>query len=141
MPRPLTPPCVRFRTRRFNRISAGTRTCRISYNIRLVRVSRLLWNAVKSDFRLHSSSLSHTPICTHNILECPKSSDYGFLLEAPSIVSRYIPGNDVSAIHPTGSSVFSCLLSQNTPASPGCRLLHSPSPCGHFCPDCGKSAL
>ena len=32
--RPPTPPCVPFGTRRFNRISAGTRTCRIGFNIK-----------------------------------------------------------------------------------------------------------
>ena len=57
--RPLTPPCVPFGTRRFNRISASYESARIgpeSHSIRLVRAFRLLWNISESHFRLFSNS-------------------------------------------------------------------------------------
>ncbi|MBR7010123.1 MAG: site-specific integrase [Oscillospiraceae bacterium] len=38
--RPPTPPCVRFRTRRFHRISAETRTCRIDGKCEIVCADR-----------------------------------------------------------------------------------------------------
>lgn len=50
-------------------------------------------------------------------------------------------GTFSAAIHPIFASLSSCSQFRSNQASPGCRLLPSASPLGHFCPDCGKSVL
>ena len=59
--RPLTPPCVPFGTRRFNRLSASFEFARTSVGyscILLVRAFRLLWNILVLGFLLFASNLA-----------------------------------------------------------------------------------
>ena len=107
--RPLTPPYVRFRIRRFNRISAETRTARISCNIRLVRVFHLLepnarLRVSRSASRLFANMLLHTLATLVRLV----SSGFLFFCAFSSTVSICTCGFFVSAIRPSlrGFSLF-----------------------------------
>ena len=140
--RPLTPPCVPFGTRRFNRISAETRTSQGYCNIQPVRVFLLRLPSGHDCSSPCANKLSDN--CSPPVPAIPESPvSLGFLPSfwVSSIVSRYSTCIGGEATCPILASSSSCLLSRSSPAIPGCRLLHSPSPFGHFCPDCGKSVL
>ena len=141
-PRPLTPPRIPFGTGWFNRISAGTRTGQGYCSIQPVRVFLLRLLAVHGHSlpcasRLSGNCLPPTPA----IPVCPIESGSLPSFWASSIVSRYSIGTFCAAIRPTFASLSSYLQSRSNQASPGCRPLPSASRIGHFCPDCGKSAL
>ena len=141
-PRPLTPPCVPTGTRRFNRISAETRTGQGYCSIQPVRVFLSRLPVAHGHFlpcasRLSGNCLPPTPAT----LVCPVESGSLLSFWASSIVSRYSIGTFCAAIRPTFALLSSYLQSRSNQASPGCRPLPSASPLGHFCPDCGKSAL
>ena len=67
------PPCVRFPTRRFNRIGAATRTGRDTAVSLPVRVVRLLLSVLTPIFRLCSGMLCYIPVCGHSTSICPTS--------------------------------------------------------------------
>ena len=105
--RPPTPPCVRFRTRRFNRISAETRTGQGYYSIRPVRVFLLKWRGLPWFFPIYANILygsNHTGMPPIPGLRVSTGSSPSFL--AASTVSRYTSGNCGAAIHPSSSSCF-----------------------------------
>ena len=140
--RPLTPPCVPFGTRRFNRISAETRTGQGCCNIPPVRVFLL---------RLPSGHDRSSPCANKLSDNCsppmpaipvfPVASGFLPSFWVSSIVSRYSTYNGGEATRPISASLSSYSRSQSSPTIPGCRLSHSPSLSGHFCPGCGKSTL
>ena len=140
--RPLTPPCVRFRTRRFNRISATTRTGLGCCSILPVRVF-LLRLPFGHDYSLPCASR----LCGNCLQPSPATPVFLIVLGSllwslvSSIVSRCSICIGGEATCPIPASLSSCLLSRSSPASPGCRPSHSASHSGHFCPGCGKSAL
>ena len=140
--RPPTPPYVPFGIRRFNRISAKTRTGQGYCSILPVRVFllRLLSGHDRSSpcaSRLFGNYLPPMPA----IPVFPIALGFLPSFWVSSIVSRYSIGIGDVANRPILASLSSCSLSRSSPASPGCRPLRSPSPFGHFCPDCGKSVL
>lgn len=140
--RPLTPPCIPFGTRRFNRISARTRTGQGCCSIPPVRVflSRLPFgygHFLPCASRLSGNCLQPSPA----ILESPVVSSSSLSFWASSTASRCTFGFGGAAICPILASLSSCLQSRSSPAIHGCRPFHSPSLFGHFCPDCGKSVL
>ena len=140
--RPPTPPCVPFGTRRFNRISARTRTGPGYSCIPPVRVFPLRLPFGHDRSLPCASRLSGNYSPTRPAIPVsPASSGSAPSFWVSSIVSRYSTCSGGEATHPIFASLSSCLLSRSSPAIPGCRLLRSPSPSGHFCPDCGKSAL
>ena len=140
--RPLTPPCVRFRTRRFNRISAETRTGQGYCSIPPVRVCclRLLLRESLSPL-IASNPYESFHSCMPPIPGFQAEVDSLLWSLESSIVSicTYECGGE--ATYPNPASLSSCSLSRSSPAIPGCRPLHSPSLSGHFCPGCGKSVL
>ena len=140
--RPLTPPYVPFGIRRFNRISAETRTGQGYCSILPVRVfclrlplKELLFPPIASNpyesFRIGAPPIREFRAESNSLLESSESSI--------ASICTYECGDE--ATRPISASLSSCLLSRSSPASPGCRPSHSPSPSGHFCPDCGKSVL
>ena len=140
--RPLTPPCVPFGTRRFNRISVLARTVSGYCSIQHGRVFLLRALPVQSAL-LHIASIlcEFLPPSMPVLSALPASSNSLLWFWASSIVSKYTSGTGGEATCPIPASLSSCSRSRSSPAIPGCRPLHSPSPFGHFCPDCGKSVL
>ena len=140
--RPLTPPCVPFGTRRFNRISARTRTSQECCSIPPVRVF-LLRLPFGHDYSLPCASR----LCGNCLQPSPATPVFLIVLGSllwslvSSIVSRCSICIGGEATYPIPASLSSCLLSRSSPASPGCRPLHSPSLFGHFCRMSGKSVL
>ena len=140
--RPLTPPCVPFGTRRFNRISARTRTGQGCCNIQPVRVFLLRLPSVYAHSSTYASRLyGNCSLPSPAIPVYPAALDSLLSLSASSIASKYNSGNGGAASRPILASLSSCSLSRSSPTIPGCRSLRSASPFGHFCPDCGKSVL
>ena len=140
--RPPTPPCVPFGTRRFNRISAQTRTGLGYCSILPVRVFLSRLPVAHGHFLPYASRLSGNCLPpTPATLVCPVESGSLLSFWASSIVSRYSIGTFCAAIRPTFASLSSYLQSRSNQASPGCKPIPSASRIGHFCPDCGKSAL
>ena len=140
--RPPTPPYVPFGIRRFNRISARTRTGQGYCSIPPVRVF-LLRSLSGHDRSLpcaSSPSGNYSPPMLA-IPVFPVASSCSLWSWGSSTVSRYSFCSDGEATHPISALLSSCSLSRSSPAIPGCRPLPSPSPSGHFCPDCGKSVL
>ena len=140
--RPLTPPCVPFGTRRFNRISARTRTGQGCCSIPPVRVFHL---RLRSG---HDHSLPCANRLCGNCLQPSPATPVSLIMLGPllwslvsSIVSRCSICIGGGANRPIPALFSSCSLSRSNQAIPGGRPLHSPSPFGHFCPDCGKSVL
>ena len=140
--RPLTPPCVPFGTRRFNRISAQTRTGQGCCSIRPVRVFclRLLSRELLSP-TIANSLCESCRICRQPNPGCLAESDSLLSSLVASIASRCSSGICVAASRPIPASLSSCSLSRSSQAIPGCRLLRSPSLSGHFCRMSGKSVL
>ena len=140
--RPLTPPCIRFRTRRFNRISARTRTGQGCCSIPPVRVFLLRLPSGRD----HSSPCA-SRLCGNCLQPSPATPVSPIVLGSllwslvSSTVSRCSICIGGEATCPILASLSSCLLPRSSPAIHGCRPLHSPSPFGHFYPDCGKSVL
>ena len=140
--RPLTPPCVPFGTRRFNRISALARTVSGYCSIQHGRVFLLRDLPVRSA----SQHIANMPfefllLSMPFLSALPALSSSLLWFWASSIVSRYTSETSGGATRPIFASLSSCLLSRSSPAIPGCRPLRSPSLSGHSCPDCGKSVL
>ena len=140
--RPLTPPCVPFGTRRFNRISARTRTgqgcCSIPpLRVFLLRLPSGRDHSLPCASRLCGNCLQPSPVTPVFLIVL------GSLLLSlvSSIVSRCSICIGGEATRPISASLSSCLLFRSSPAIHGCRFSHSPSLSGHFCPDCGKSVL
>ena len=140
--RPLTPPCVPFGTRRFNRISAQTRTGQGCCSIRPVRVFclRLLSRELLSP-TIANSLCESCRICRQPNPGCLAESDSLLSSLVASIASRCSSGICVAASRPIPASLSSCSLSRSSQAIPRCRLLRSPSLSGHFCRMSGKSVL
>ena len=119
--RPLTPPCVPFGTRRFNRISASYESARIgpeSHSIRLVRAFRLLWNISESHFRLFSNSRDVCfPTGKPGILGYSISLGSVSLFSASSIVSRYTSETFCAAIHSSFAIFVSSQLRNSSRSS------------------------
>ena len=140
--RPPTPPYVPFGIRRFNRISAETRTGQGCCSILPVRVFllRLLAGHDRSlpcASRLFDNCSPPKPA----IPVFPVASDFLPSFWVSSTVSRCSICIGGVTIRPILALLSSCLLFRSSPTIPGCRPLRSPSPFGHFCPDCGKSVL
>ena len=140
--RPLTPPCVPFGTRRFNRISAQTRTGQGCCSIRPVRVFclRLLSRELLSP-TIANSLCESCRICRQPNPGCQAESDSLPSFSVASIVSICTYGFGGATTHPNPAWLSSCSLSRSSSAGPGCRLLRSPSLSGHFCRMSGKSVL
>ena len=140
--RPLTPPCVPFGTRRFNRISAFARTVLGYCSIQHGRVFLLRVLPVQSALpRISNTPCEFLPQSMPVLSALPALPNSPLWFWVSSTVSRCTFGNGGEATRPTFASLSSCSLSRSSPAIPRCRPLHSPSPSGHFCPVCGKSAL
>ena len=140
--RPLTPPCVPFGTRRFNRISALARTVSGYCSIQHGRVFLLRDLPVQSA----SQHIANMPfefllLSMPFVSALPALSSSLLWFWASSIVSRYTFETSGGATRPICASLSSCSLSRSSPAIPGCRLLRSPSLSGHFCRMSGKSVL
>ena len=110
-----TPPCVPFGTRRFNRISAETRTGQGYCSIRPVRVFLLKWRGLPWLFPTYANILygsNHTgmppiPGLRVSTGSSPSSS-------AASTASRCTYGSGGAAIHPSSSSCFAYLQFQSS---------------------------
>ena len=140
--RPLTPPCVPFGTRRFNRISALARTVSGYCSIQHGRVFLLRDLLVQSALQhIASMPFEFSPLSMPVLSALPASSNSLLWFWASSIVSKYTSGTGGEATHPNLALLSSCSLSRSSPAIPGCRPLRSASPFGHSCPDYGKSVL
>jgi hypothetical protein len=143
--RPLTPPCVPFGTRRFNRLSAICEDARIvqgNHNIPPVRAFRSLSTAVKPHFQQCASSpvgncpigMPATPVFLISLSSVP-------LFSASSIASRCTCGIFFAAIHSSFAKSASCPPHNSSQAIREYRPLPSPSPCVRSCLDCGGSVL
>ena len=140
--RPPMPPCIRFRTRRLNRISALARTVSGYYSIQHGRVFLLKDLLAQSALpHIASKLFEFLPLSMPVFLALPALSNSLLWFSASSIVSKCTFGSDGEGTRPIFALFSSYSLSRSSPAIPGCRLLQSPLPFGHFCPDCGKSVL
>ena len=140
--RPLTPPCVPFGTRRFNRISALARTVSGYCSIQHGRVFLLRALPVQSALpHIASTPCEFLPPSMPVLSARPALLDSLFWFWVSSIASRCTCVSGGEATYPTPALLSSCSLSRSSPAIHGCRPLHSASHYGHFCPDCGKSVL
>ena len=113
--RPLTPPCVRFRTRRFNRISAETRTGQGCCSILPVRV--FLLRSLSGHDRSLPCASSPSGNCSPPMPAIPVFPiSLGFRLSSwvSSIVSRYSFCSDGEATHPISALLSSCSLSRSS---------------------------
>ena len=126
--RPLTPPCVPFGTRRFNRISALARTVSGYCSIQHGRVFPLRDLPVQSALQhIANMPFAFSPLSMPFLSALPALSSSLLWSLVSSIVSRYTSGTYGLATCPTLASSSSCSLSQSSPAISGCRPLRSPS--------------